>query len=105
MRACQPLSNIDKPSKESERSRWRQRENRVFVTKVKVGERFHSNVKVSLEVNPECPMWGRCADLSKFRKNLGSKSPQCLQSSGCLEDLQERVSADESSGWGEARTA
>lgn len=44
----------DKPSKKSERSRWRQRENRVFVTEVEVGESFQSYVKMSLEVDPEC---------------------------------------------------
>lgn len=44
----------DEPSKESERSRWCQRENRVFVIEAKVGESFKPNVKKSLEVNPKC---------------------------------------------------
>lgn len=45
------------PSKESERRRHSPRENRVFVTEVKVGKSFKSNVKMSLEVNPECLVW------------------------------------------------
>lgn len=69
----------DDLSKDSERNRWSQRENRVFVAEAKVGESFKPNIKTSHEINPKFLTWQRCADQSKHRRTLGNQKSQCLQ--------------------------
>lgn len=63
------------PSKESERSRQRPREKRVFITEIKVGKSFKSNVKMSF-VSIQSVLCGEDVLISvNPGKTLGNSNP------------------------------